>query len=110
MLVDLARNDLSRNGTEVKVEKNRQIQFFSHVIHPVSKVTGKLNPLTNNFQVVADTFPAGTLSGAPKHMALKLIDKYENIEKPSLLPPNLLTQIGANLRIKSREMTAGRDL
>ena len=81
MLVDLARNDLSRNGSEVKVEKNRQIQFFSHVIHLVSKVTGKLNPLTNNFQVVADTFPAGTLSGAPKHMALKLIDKYENISR-----------------------------
>ena len=81
MLVDLARNDLSRNGTEVRVEKNRQIQFFSHVIHLVSKVTGKLNPSTNNFQVVADTFPAGTLSGAPKHMALKLIDKYENIAR-----------------------------
>ena len=81
MLVDLARNDLSRNGSEVKVEKNRQIQFFSHVIHLVSKVTGKLNPLINNFQVVADTFPAGTLSGAPKHMALKLIDKYENISR-----------------------------
>ena len=47
----------------------------------VSKVTGKLNPSTNNFQVVADTFPAGTLSGAPKHMALKLIDKYENISR-----------------------------
>ena len=81
MLVDLARNDLSRNGSDVKVEKNRQIQFFSHVIHLVSKVTGKLNPSTNNFQVVADTFPAGTLSGAPKHMALKLIDKYENISR-----------------------------
>ena len=46
-----------------------------------SKLQGKLNPLTNNFQVVADTFPAGTLSGAPKHMALKLIDKYENISR-----------------------------
>ena len=44
-------------------------------------MTGKLNPSTNNFQVVADTFPAGTLSGAPKHMALKLIDKYENISR-----------------------------
>jgi anthranilate synthase component 1 len=81
MLVDLARNDLSRNGSEVTVEKNRQVQFFSHVIHLVSKVTGKLNPSTNNFQMVADTFPAGTLSGAPKHMALKLIDKYESTSR-----------------------------
>lgn len=78
MLVDLARNDLSRNGTEVIVEKNREIQFFSHVIHLVSKVTGYLKPKTKTYQVVADTFPAGTLSGAPKHMALQLIDRYEN--------------------------------
>jgi anthranilate synthase component 1 len=78
MLVDLARNDLSRNGTKVVVEKNREIQFFSHVIHLVSKVTGYLKPKTPTYQVVADTFPAGTLSGAPKHMALQLIDRYEN--------------------------------
>ena len=78
MLVDLARNDLSRNGNEVVVEKNREIQFFSHVIHLVSKVTAYLKSYTKTFQVVADTFPAGTLSGAPKHMALQLIDRYEN--------------------------------
>ena len=78
MLVDLARNDLSRNGTEVVVEKNREIQFFSHVIHLVSKVTAHLKSQAKTFQVVADTFPAGTLSGAPKHMALQLIDRYEN--------------------------------
>lgn len=78
MLVDLARNDLSRNGNEVVVEKNREIQFFSHVIHLVSKVTAYLKSNTKTFQVVADTFPAGTLSGAPKHMALQLIDRYEN--------------------------------
>ena len=77
MLVDLARNDLSRNGTNVVVEKNREIQFFSHVIHLVSKVTGKINKNSKTFQVVADTFPAGTLSGAPKHKALELIDLYE---------------------------------
>jgi len=77
MLVDLARNDLSRNGTQVVVEKNREIQFFSHVIHLVSKVTGLLKPKAKTYQVVADTFPAGTLSGAPKHMALQLIDRYE---------------------------------
>ena len=77
MLIDLARNDLGRNGTEVKVEKNREIQFFSHVIHLVSKVTSIKNPDSETFQLVADTFPAGTLTGAPKHMALKLIDRYE---------------------------------
>jgi len=77
MLVDLARNDLSRNGTNVVVEKNREIQFFSHVIHLVSKVTGEINKNSKMFQVVADTFPAGTLSGAPKHKALELIDLYE---------------------------------
>jgi anthranilate synthase component 1 len=81
MLVDLARNDLSRNGTEVVVEKNREIQFFSHVIHLVSKVTGLLKSKTASYQMVADTFPAGTLSGAPKHKALQLIDKYENVAR-----------------------------
>ena len=81
MLVDLARNDLSRNGTEVVVEKNREIQFFSHVIHLVSKVTGFLKSKTASYQMVADTFPAGTLSGAPKHKALQLIDKYENVAR-----------------------------
>jgi len=81
MLVDLARNDLSRNGTNVVVEKNREIQFYSHVIHLVSKVTCKMKTTTNTFRVVADTFPAGTLSGAPKHKALQLIDKYEKIKR-----------------------------
>ena len=77
MLVDLARNDLSRNGSEVIVEKNREIQFYSHVIHLVSKVSCKMKDWVKTFQVVADTFPAGTLSGAPKHKALQLIDRYE---------------------------------
>ena len=81
MLVDLARNDLSRNGSKVVVEKNREIQFFSHVIHLVSKVTCLLKKDVKSFQVVADTFPAGTLSGAPKHSALKLIDHYEKTER-----------------------------
>ena len=81
MLVDLARNDLGRNGNNVKVEKNKEIQFYSHVIHLVSKVTAILKKNTKSFQVVADTFPAGTLSGAPKHMALKLIDKYEKVNR-----------------------------
>ncbi len=78
MLVDLARNDLSRHGDEVKVESFKEIQFFSHVIHLVSKVTGQLSKDTTQLQLVADTFPAGTLSGAPKHMAMTLINKYEN--------------------------------
>lgn len=76
MLVDLARNDLSRNCTEVKVEKYKEVQFFSHVIHLVSKVTGKLNG--SSMKLVANTFPAGTLSGAPKHKAMQLIETIEN--------------------------------
>ncbi|MDB4016321.1 anthranilate synthase component I family protein, partial [Flavobacteriaceae bacterium] len=81
MLIDLARNDLSRNGSNVIVEKNREIQFFSHVIHLVSKVTCTMKKAAKTFQVVADTFPAGTLSGAPKHNALKLIDRYEKTKR-----------------------------
>ncbi len=81
MLVDLARNDLSRNGNNVTVETYREVQFFSHVIHLVSKVIGKKHPNTSTMQVVADTFPAGTLSGAPKHMAMQLIEKYENVNR-----------------------------
>ncbi|AVR44009.1 anthranilate synthase component I [Christiangramia fulva] len=81
MLVDLARNDLSRNGSEVKVETYREVQFFSHVIHLVSKVTAKIDKNAVTPQIVADTFPAGTLSGAPKPMALKLIEKIENVNR-----------------------------
>lgn len=81
MLVDLARNDLSRNGHEVEVEKYREVQFFSHVIHLVSKVKAKIPDTTPSLRVVADTFPAGTLSGAPKHMAMTLIDLYEKVKR-----------------------------
>ena len=81
MLVDLARNDLSRSGNNVKVEKNREIQFYSHVIHLVSKVTAELKEGIKSYQVVEDTFPAGTLSGAPKHKALELIEKYEKVNR-----------------------------
>ena len=81
MLVDLARNDLSRHGSQVKVETYREVQFFSHVIHLVSKVTGKKHENTSTMQVVADTFPAGTLSGAPKHRAMQLIEKYEKTSR-----------------------------
>ncbi|TDT39601.1 anthranilate synthase component 1 [Maribacter spongiicola] len=81
MLVDLARNDLSRNGNVVKVENYREVQFFSHVIHLVSKVTGMKKSDIPTMKVVADTFPAGTLSGAPKHMAMQLIEKYEKTSR-----------------------------
>ena len=81
MLVDLARNDLSRHGSQVKVETYKEIQYFSHVIHLVSKVTGIKNKDTSTMQMVADTFPAGTLSGAPKYKAMELIEKYENINR-----------------------------
>lgn len=81
MLVDLARNDLSRNGHDVQVEKYREVQFFSHVIHLVSKVTGYLHEKALTLQVVADTFPAGTLSGAPKHRAMQLIEDYEKTNR-----------------------------
>ncbi|MBK9566654.1 MAG: anthranilate synthase component I family protein [Saprospiraceae bacterium] len=77
MLVDLARNDLSKNCHNVKVSNYKEVQFFSHVIHLVSKVRGAINKEVSGYQIFADTFPAGTLSGAPKYRALQLIDEYE---------------------------------
>ncbi|MGZ3862553.1 MAG: anthranilate synthase component I family protein [Bacteroidia bacterium] len=77
MLVDLARNDLSIHCKDVKVETLKEVQIFSHVIHLVSKVTGKLKENTSAFKVLCDSFPAGTLSGAPKYKAMQLIDTYE---------------------------------
>ena len=81
MLVDLARNDLSRHCSNVSVENYREIQFFSHVIHLVSKVIGNVRKKINTMQIVADTFPAGTLSGAPKYKALELIEAYEKTSR-----------------------------
>src|SRR5690606_35859843 len=81
MLVDLARNDLSRHGSEVNIETYKEIQYFSHVIHLVSKVVGRKKKNTTTMQMVADTFPAGTLSGAPKHKAMELIERYENVSR-----------------------------
>jgi len=75
--VDLARNDLSRTTSRVTVEKYREIQFYSHVIHMVSKVSGELHPDANTISIMAESFPAGTLSGAPKYRAMELIDRYE---------------------------------
>jgi anthranilate synthase component I len=77
MLVDLARNDLGKHCKSVHVKTLKDIQFFSHVIHIVSKVEGELKEGVNPIDVFADTFPAGTLSGAPKYKAIELIDHYE---------------------------------
>lgn len=81
MLVDLARNDLSRHCENVEVKAYKEVQFYSHLIHLVSKVSGKIKEDINSFKIVADTFPAGTLSGAPKYRAMELIDEYENIKR-----------------------------
>ncbi len=81
MLVDLARNDMSRNAAEVRVEVFKEIQYYSHVIHLVSKVTGRLEEDASIIKMAADTFPAGTLSGAPKHQAMTLINQYENVNR-----------------------------
>lgn len=78
MLVDLARNDLSRHGTDIKVENYREIQFYSHVLHMVSTVSAKLYDPAATVDMFTATFPAGTLSGAPKYKAMALIDTYEN--------------------------------
>lgn len=81
MLVDLARNDLSRLCDEVEVTRFRQVQYFSHVIHLVSEVAGKVKPGSNPFELLACTFPAGTLSGAPKFRAMELIEAYEPVSR-----------------------------
>lgn len=77
MLVDLARNDLSRVCENVQVSQYRQVKFYSHVIHLVSEVTGAAKRDANPFSMMSNTFPAGTLSGAPKYKAMDLIDTYE---------------------------------
>ena len=77
MLVDLARNDLSRNCHDVKVEFYKDMQYYSHVIHLVSRVSGELDEGADPIRAFIDTFPAGTLSGAPKVRAMQLISEYE---------------------------------
>ncbi|GAA4332899.1 anthranilate synthase component I family protein [Mucilaginibacter gynuensis] len=81
MLVDLARNDLSRHCEQVEVKAFKEVQYYSHLIHLVSHVSGKLHPGASSFKIVADTFPAGTLSGAPKYRAMEIIDANENIKR-----------------------------
>jgi anthranilate synthase component 1 len=81
MLVDLARNDLSRACKNVQVTQYKQVQYYSHVIHLVSEVVGDVPSSTNPFLLLAKTFPAGTLSGAPKIKAMSLIDTYETTQR-----------------------------
>src|SRR5690554_7901968 len=78
MLVDLARNDLSRNAHNVEVEFFREPQFYSLVIHLVSRVSGILNVDADPIKAFLDTFPAGTLSGVPKVRAMQLISELES--------------------------------
>ncbi|MFP4488815.1 MAG: anthranilate synthase component I family protein [Bacteroidales bacterium] len=77
MLVDLARNDLARNADDVRIENYKEIHFYSHVIHIVSKVSGRIKDKELFIKTISDSFPAGTLSGAPKYKAIELIDRYE---------------------------------
>lgn len=81
MLVDLARNDLSRHCEQVEVKAFKEVQYYSHLIHLVSHVSGKLHDDVSSFKIVADTFPAGTLSGAPKYRAMEIIDENEKSKR-----------------------------
>lgn len=81
MLVDLARNDLSKSASKVNVEVYKEVQYYSHVIHLVSRVTGEISKNEKSLDLMANTFPAGTLSGAPKYKAMELIDEYENTSR-----------------------------
>lgn len=81
MLVDLARNDLSRHTKKVAVKSLREVHYYSHVIHLVSTVEGQLDRADRAVRIFGDTFPAGTLSGAPKYKAMQLINQYENQQR-----------------------------
>lgn len=81
MLVDLARNDLSKSCRKVSVVSYKEVQYFSHVIHLTSKVEGEIQDGKSAYHIFGDTFPAGTLSGAPKYKALELINKYEGHQR-----------------------------
>ena len=78
MLVDLARNDLSKHGQNINIKTYKEVHFYSHVIHLVSEVEADIQSDKDVLNIYADTFPAGTLSGAPKYRAMELINKYEN--------------------------------
>lgn len=81
MLVDLARNDLSKNADQIQIDRLAEIQYFSHVIHMVSKISGTLMDDVSGLEMYRDTFPAGTLSGAPKYRAMQLIAELEKTSR-----------------------------
>ena len=83
MLVDLGRNDLGRVCTtgSVQVSELMVVERYSHVMHIVSNVRGELQPERDAFDLVAATFPAGTLSGAPKVRAMEIIDELEPVRR-----------------------------
>jgi anthranilate synthase component I len=94
MLVDLARNDLNTVCRNVEVTRFRQVQYYSHVIHMVSEVSGDVAEKSNPFNLLFKTFPAGTLTGAPKYRAMQLIDEYE--DKPRSFYGGAIGFIGLN--------------
>lgn len=94
MLVDLAQADLLRNAGNVEVKRFRQVQFYSHVIHLVSRVCGTIAADTNRMKVLADTFPAGTVSGAPRTTAMQLINEIE--KQPRGIYGGCIGNIGFN--------------
>jgi len=112
MLVDLARNDLSRQCTDVKVDTWCETQFFSHVIHLVSKVSGAINTRQDAIKLLFSTFPAGTLTGAPKIRAMQLIDEQEPLRRSFY--GGAIGQIGfdgsCNLAILIRSFLATRNM
>jgi len=81
MLVDLARNDLSRFASDIAVEKFKEIQYFSHVLHMVSTVSGNIQNGVSPLEMLGKSYPAGTLTGAPKVKAMELISRYENVNR-----------------------------
>ncbi|MBI9036161.1 MAG: anthranilate synthase component I family protein, partial [Bacteroidales bacterium] len=81
MLVDLARNDLGRFASKIQVEKYKEIQFYSHVLHMVSSVSGIIPKGSNRMKMLGTSYPAGTLSGAPKIKAMELINRYESVNR-----------------------------
>jgi anthranilate synthase component 1 len=85
MLVDLARNDIGRVARygSVQVEEMMTIEYYSHVMHIVSRVTGRLKEGLGSLDVLRSALPAGTLSGAPKVRAMQIIDEMEPVKRGS---------------------------
>lgn len=83
MLVDLARNDIGRISEpgSVRVTKLKEVEYFSHVMHMVSEVTGKIKKGYTPMDILKATFPAGTVSGAPKLRAMEIINELEPVKR-----------------------------